>query len=481
MNRRILTLVSLCLVFFQAGVFPVYAVPDETPPAGQTMPETGIAGQIAEKPAPAEPVPDVFVPFDTARKTTVYAIVVEKETQTLMVYEYNGTPRRILEFKCSTGKNTGRKKISGDSKTPEGIYFFNKIHEDRELAPIYGIRAFTTDYPNFMDQQEGRTGSAIWLHGTNKILKDRDSNGCVVLENENLKKVEPYITLNQTPVIITDRLNFQDFEAGNTFRDGLTKLVAGWTAALEGGPYHDYISFYDSEYVPDISWWAEWNKTRRELRSEGRPVSIQAAEPVIFRYKDLFVALFDLSVQPGKQTVPVGTRKFFLKWQEDQFRIIGEDYQRLAVSVANHENPVIIAARTPAPRQPEIAKAEPAEPAESSPPPDMPDVEKLVNEWLAAWSDKDMDLYERYYAQDFRSQGMNLRAWVNYKKTLGQKYSYIKVTQRNLNVRRTGGQIVVSFVQNYESNAFKSVGLKKLILKPENGQWKIYRETSKRL
>ena len=50
----------------------------------------------------------------------------------------------------------------------------------------------------------------------------------------------------------------------------------------------------------------------RSYYAEGRPVSIQAAEPVIFRYKDLFVALFDLSVQPGKQTIPVGTRKFVI-------------------------------------------------------------------------------------------------------------------------------------------------------------------------
>jgi len=158
-------------------------------------------------PLAEEQIPDVLIPFDSEGGTE-YAIVVEKETQQLFLYAHDGTLREVFRTACSTGKKFGPKTREGDLKTPEGIYFFIKIHEDKELGPIYGIRAFPTDYPNILDRIAGRTGNAIWLHGTNKPLKAMDSSGCVALENDDIERVTRYITLNRTPIIVAEKLSY---------------------------------------------------------------------------------------------------------------------------------------------------------------------------------------------------------------------------------------------------------------------------------
>jgi murein L,D-transpeptidase YafK len=139
--------------------------------------------------SPDSGVPGYLVGFQDGADEE-YAVIIEKKSQQLFLYGFqDGEFREILRFPCSTGKIPGRKTLSGDSKTPEGVYFFIKEHLDKDLSPIYGAKAFPIDYPNLMDRRKGRGGNSIWLHGTNKPLKKRDSNGCIVLEDADLLKI----------------------------------------------------------------------------------------------------------------------------------------------------------------------------------------------------------------------------------------------------------------------------------------------------
>ena len=420
-----------------------------------------------------EMIPDVFIPFDTGN-TPEYVFVVEKESQHFFVFEFNGTPKKIFQTSCSTGKNIGDKKLSGDKKTPEGIYFFTKIYDDAQLAPIYGIRAFPTDYPNLMDRIAGKTGSAIWLHGTNKNLKPRDSSGCVALRNSDLEKISKYITLNRTPIIITDKLGYEPFESKTDLKQCLIQLVSGWKTALAQGTYHEYLSYYDSEYVPDISWWTEWNKTRAKLQLSKKNLGVESKRTVFFKYKDMVVMLFDLYIRYDDRLVMTGTKKFFLSNKQDQLKIIGENYQTFPKFNEKiekiKENPFILASRNLiVPEQTGFVDA------------DDTDIETLIDNWLKAWSSKDIKAYGSFYADNFHTQGMNKKSWIRYKDKLNKKYKYIRVSKRNLKIIKDNKRIRVSFYQDYESNLFKASGLKQIELKLERGQWKIYRENWKKI
>ncbi|OQY59522.1 MAG: hypothetical protein B6245_06090 [Desulfobacteraceae bacterium 4572_88] len=455
----------------EAFLPPNSATPERSPDPGEieaeylpSEPETDTElSRSADDDIPA-PIPDILIPFDSEGETE-YSIVVEKETQQLFLYAYDGTFREVHRLKCSTGKSLGPKAVSGDSKTPEGVYFFIKIHEKKELAPIYGIRAFPTDYPNVLDRIAGRTGNAIWLHGTNKALKDRDSNGCVVLEDENVEKLTPHIRLNRTPIIIVDRLSYASDEAKLEAKNAISALVSDWRNALETGTYHQYLSHYDPEYLPDISWWMEWYQIRKEAEASQQPLSVDLKNVLIVRHKKVYAVLFDQSVSLSGKEASAGIRKIFLKHEDDRFKIIADAYQGVP-ETRKKENPLILAfhdLRTvPDPK-------------------DEREIAGILDEWLKAWSSKDIERYGGHYASDFQSQGMNRTSWLNHKKRLNQKYAYIRVSKKGLTVRKSQERRIVSFVQSYESNAFKATGVKQLVLKREGGQWKIYRETWKKM
>ena len=107
-------------------------------------------------------------------------------------------------------------------------------------------------------------------------------------------------------------------------------------------------------------------------------------------------------------------------------------------------------------------------------------IEEIIEGWLKAWSAKDTKAYGDYYAQYFRSQGMNRQRWLKYKKRLSKKYAYIKVEADNIKIRKGQKKSIATFLQTYKSPSYRAVGTKKLILVRENGRWKIFRETWKK-
>jgi len=397
-----------------------------------------------------------------------YAIVVEKNTQHLFLYEYDGKRyKEINRFKCSTGEASGAKSVSGDKRTPEGVYFFTKKYQKKDLAPIYGTIAFSTDYPNFLDRIAGRDGHSIWMHGTNKSLRPRDSNGCVALANSDIEKLSKYITLNRTPIIIVDKISYVTGDSCKKNAESISNFLFNWNNALENGKYHEYLNYYNHKHLPDISWWPEWNKLRKKNQSSNMAFSIEIKVPIISMHKGIYVVLINQIVRTSEMDLPVGTKKIFITEKKDGLKILGEEYLVLPnmqkPTNENQENILIAACKK--------LKNTFA---------DKQDIEDLINTWVKAWSAKDIKQYGKCYAKIFVSQGgARLQAWLKYKSRLNKKYKFIKVSIDNLVIKRDRNTSKVSFIQTYVSSGYKSVSLKRLELICEKGLWKICREISK--
>jgi murein L,D-transpeptidase YafK len=204
--------------------------------------------------------PDALISVDS-EKPVEYALIVEKSTQNLYVYSFGRTNRVILRVPFSTGEVDGPKTRAGDKKTPEGIYFFTR---NTRNGIWLGIRqpGIPMDYPNFVDQVSERDGNSIWMHGTDKPLRPRDSNGCIALENRDIDKLAGYITLNRTPIIVVEKLMQVPLQRSQELKKGVEELLMQWEAALAKGTYHQYLMFYDEVYLPDISWWSSWQKIK---------------------------------------------------------------------------------------------------------------------------------------------------------------------------------------------------------------------------
>ncbi len=407
--------------------------------------------------APAQPSVIVKLPENEN------AIIVEKKTQTLTVYtrESNGLATRF-QAACSTGEVGGVKKEAGDKKTPEGIYFLKDEYEDKYLSPIYGQKAFPTDYPNLMDKRVGKNGSAIWLHGTNKKLVPMDSNGCVALENKNIVKLSDFVTLDSTPVIMVEEMEMIEVKVATNQENEISNTLNKWASAIEGGSYHEYLSFYSSDYLPDISWWEAWLDVREQADKAKVQLEFVRGRTGIYQHDKVFVVLFDCFVSNKDKKAAFGKRKLFLKEQNGSYKIVGDVFQHIANQFDRKKNPFVLAAKsivTPAWQEDVI-------------------IETLV-QWLDAWSKKDMDTYASFYADKFHSDGMNKKRWVRRKKILAKKYDFIHVSGRDFKVKKNKNTCEVVFFQEYESSGLTTQGTKRLKLVNKGGLWKIYQESWK--
>lgn len=422
--------------------------------------------QAATQAEPSRTAPVEMSIFFAPAELPEYVILVEKGLQRLSLFKYDGTLSEVLRMPCSTGENPGPKVRSGDAKTPEGVYFFTKEHKRRELAPIYGSRAFPIDYPNVMDIQLGRSGNSIWLHGTNKPLAPRDSNGCIVLRNQDIDRLAQFITLNRTPMIIVNTISQKPVVPDRQTRTEILGFVETWAQSIESGTYHDYLTFYDAEFLPDLHWWMEWYGLRKKFRRNQMSFSIETDDISVFQYNGMVTVLLDRKMASPAGITATGTVKLFLTRRDGRFRIVGEDHlvlpSKLVLKKGDH--PLVVAGR----------KLEPAAIEET-------EITDLVDGWLSAWSGKNIRAYGSYYAKDFKSEGgADLAGWLAYKRQLNSKYRYIRVTRDKMTIRKDKQRRAVSFIQTYRSSRFKAVGVKELILKREENRWKIYREIWKK-
>jgi len=392
------------------------------------------------------------------------AILVEKSTQKLFVYE--NTENQLLsvfEVPCSTGEVGGVKRKAGDKKTPEGIYFLKDEYEDRYLSPIYGLKAFPTDYPNLLDRRQGKNGSAIWIHGTNKKLVPMDSNGCIALNNPDILKLSDFITLESTPVIIVDQVQKVKISTQELLKKQILDALDQWGRALESGTYHEYLSFYSSEYFPDISWWESWLDLRKGTGNPGPDVKINIEKTGIYFHDQVFVVLFDAFLISKENKLFLGKQELFFEKQGETLKIIGDVFQHVPKNLKTEEGVLVAAAKSlVAPQRQEKI------------------ILDMIDQWLLAWSSKDMDTYASFYAQDFYSDGMNKNTWVNRKRKLSNIYDFIQVTGKDVVLKKNkNDEYEVIFFQEYESSGLTTSGTKRLKLVNKGGSWKISQESWK--
>lgn len=226
-----------------------------------------------------------------------YVVVVEKSTQSLLIYS-NYKPEPVDRFKITTGKKNGRKLVEGDLKTPEGIYFFRRILSGEELPKVddYGEKAFTLNYPNAIDHKEKRNGSGIWLHGAfdeNKTDSPYNSRGCVVMKNNDLIQVSKYIYLNETPICIYEKIRYDTVENIQKKRDRLIKHLKAWKQNWEDKNIDGYIGYYYSGFRSDGMNLARFKAYKNNLNKNYKFIRVILSDINIYSFDGYHVMTFN--------------------------------------------------------------------------------------------------------------------------------------------------------------------------------------------
>ena len=172
-----------------------------------------------------------------------YLIICNKNTKQLKLYD-TANKKILFASKVFIGKKNGDKAKEGDLRTPTGVYEFEQ--KITKLDPFYGPLALATTYPNLYDQNIGKTGHGIWIHGL-PINQKRDdyTKGCIALPNKTIIELDKAIKLDKTALIITPT-TLQDVSL-----DDISFVLADiykWKDAWKYNDFKQYISFYDPNF-----------------------------------------------------------------------------------------------------------------------------------------------------------------------------------------------------------------------------------------
>ncbi len=198
---------------------------------------------------PNDQVPAYLLNLDDGYR---HALVVDASRSRLYVYENRaGLPVRVADFYITIGKSGAGKQREGDNRTPIGIYTISSFKSPRELTDFYGGGAFTLSYPNEWDTRQGRNGYGIWIHGTpsdNYSRTPRASEGCVVLANDDLRRLGQYIQTGKTPVIIAEQVEWVAYDVLDARRNDLAAALDQWRTDWESRDTDRLLSHYSASF-----------------------------------------------------------------------------------------------------------------------------------------------------------------------------------------------------------------------------------------
>ena len=455
----------------------------------------------------------------------IYLILIEKNLQRLRVLEHDGELKVVAEYFSATGENFGIKELSGDAKTPEGIYFITKVFIDKKVT-IFGDKAFHLDYPNFFDLEAGRNGDGIYIHGTNTELKPNSTNGCVTMTNDDLDDLEKYLNQAVTPVVIvpelkTDRLTVnqlltkQDFDLAkslllnddirpaNVEYNYLYVVNLGSQAVAVGDfvyrPYTNTMMRGTSRSYLEYQSGEGWSTRKRisratplqifpdsQVKIAARPFAVEqvqiTGQPMVDTSS--MVAALEPASQPEaknslQQEIPVQARPEPVLKSMDTLPAEKESKKpqadKVPVPRAKPESNTVIPAEKTVAELQEPKKSVPAPPS-SEFPRDEEKIRGFVENWRQAWVSKEIEPYINHYDSSFRQGNKNLSQYKAHKEKLNRTYEFIKVDISQVTISWTKKGATVSFQQKYQSDRYRTTGSKTLILVYNDTGWRIKRE-----
>jgi murein L,D-transpeptidase YafK len=378
-----------------------------------------------------------------------YAVLVDKSKQKVSLYHRDNPFEPIKTYPASTGENDGPKLKMNDRKTPEGIYFFTDSFVDRELAPIYGVRAFPIDYPNPIDKTEGKGGYGIWFHGLDKPLKPTDTNGCIAMDNPNIEDLASYIKLDDTPIIISRQIRMVDYEEMKKEARELEQIIENWRKAWAGKEIDRYMSYYTTRFYSGAKNWKQYRAYKARLARNYKNIEVDVKNLRLVKTDGLVVATFDQDYTT-ERLKSLGKKKLYLQQNSKQWKITREVF-------------TLVKRESLTPPVPPLFNPQ--------------EIRDLIYAWKAAWENKDLERYVSVYDPKFRSRGMNLKAWKKHRERLNHKYRSIRVDIQDLIiVKGPSGTVRVSFKQAYQADGYHDFGLKKIKLVKKGKDWKIKNE-----
>ncbi len=388
--------------------------------------------------SPSQSPDDPYQSIRVLQSTEPFQIIfIDKASQTLDVLEYkNGSFTKIASYICATGENGGRKVKSGDSKTPEGIYFIIKRFTDNKIT-IFGKRAFHLDYPNAFDKSEGRNGDGIYIHGTNKKLIPNSTNGCITLRNQDLDLLAKFLIEHKTPIIIVNdknELRQSATELSGIGRDRILSLLLPEEISKHEVIVQTLLVISDGAQNVAVGKFMVANNNCSSMTTFSRGY-LNKNESGDWLISERVFRVSPMMIKPTRKKIQIARAVNKVQGPEKQ--------EKTSITSDQRNNKGIVS---------------------------------FIEKWRLAWQGKQLDAYIDCYAENFRQGRKDLRAWRKYKKRLNRKYQTISVAVDDIKIDWQKNGAKVQFHQVYKSDKYFADGNKLLYLTYSEKGWQITRE-----
>lgn len=264
------------------------------------------------------------------------AILVDKKTNTLDVCQYvDGNYQVVKVYHVTLGQVKGDKEDESDLKTPEGIYTFKALLKPPSLLPKFGDMAFYMNYPNTFDQLAGHTGSGIMLHATDepeRLKKNYDSQGCIVVRNEEIQEIRSFIRLGLTPILVFSELTDKYMHPGNDAQ--LRSFFQTWVQSWENKEINDYIEHYHSDFVAQGKNKTQWKAYKSHLNAIYSTIEVRPEDVHFYIHPKYSMVTFTQNYRSklkagGWGHRSRGTKILYIAEEEGKPKIIAETYTQL--------------------------------------------------------------------------------------------------------------------------------------------------------
>ncbi len=284
--------------------------------------------QYHQQPIDKANIPASLIELDSKQD---HVIVVDSSRSRLYLFRnQGGVPRLVRDFYVTIGKNGTGKYVEGDQKTPVGVYFVTGFINPEELPDLYGDGAFPIDYPNVWDRRHGRTGYGIWLHGvpSNTYSRPpRDSNGCVIVSNTDLNTLAPYIHKGETPVIISDGIDWISRSEWQQRQSRFDVFVEQWRKDWESKDVKRYISHYSRDYSGLGKDYDSWVEYKKRVNQSKKFIKVNISDKSIFMYPGetkLMVVTFVQDYRSDNFKRRFTKRQYWRMEEDGKWRIVYE-------------------------------------------------------------------------------------------------------------------------------------------------------------
>lgn len=257
-------------------------------------------------------------------------LVADKATRQLFVFDPSKNLLNPEKYEIDIGKNGGNKTKRNDKKTPEGIYALEKKMIPPEIPyELYGSMAFTTNYPNVFDKTENKTGDGIWLHSVpDTVPLDRGSRGCVVVRNDNIKKLDQQIKLDKSYLIINDKIAFVDQKTHEDKKQFVLKWFNQWKTLWQTQDIDTYIGLYSDLFTSPPGFNKKsWEAHKKRLKAKYTNVQIEIGNAHIFNQKNQYILRFIQKYQ-SDQYQDRGLKTLYLvdEKQNGELKVLREEW-----------------------------------------------------------------------------------------------------------------------------------------------------------